>query len=192
MKILMLTSSLDSGGAETHIIELARTLAARGHEVSVASSGGELADALPKSKITHIKLPLDSKKPFRVFLCAARLKRIILGGGFDVIHLHSRTAAFIFRLAFLGEDLPLAVSTVHAHFKTGFLLRRLSFWGRAAIAVSDDLKYYLAEKYSFPQENVTVIQNAIDTDVFSPTENKRESCAPRIIFVSSIFVRGLP
>ena len=184
MKILMLTSSLDSGGAETHIIELARTLAARGNSVSVASSGGDLADTLQKSNVTHIKLPLDSKKPFRVFLCAARLKRIILGGGFDVIHLHSRTAAFIFRLAFLGEDLPLAVSTVHAHFKTGFLLRRLSFWGSAAIAVSDDLKHYLCEKYRFSAQSISVIENAIDTDAFSPTP--KTTSAPKIIFVSRL------
>lgn len=186
MKILMLTSSLASGGAETHIIELARTLASRGHSVYVASSGGEMADALPKSNVTHIKLPLDSKKPFRVFLCAAKLKRIILGGSFDVIHLHSRTAAFIFRLAFLGESSPLAISTVHAHFKTGFLLRRLSFWGSAAIAVSDDLKYYLCEKYRFPAPNVTVIENAIDTDVFSPRKKVKAASAPKIIFVSRL------
>lgn len=186
MKILMLTSSLRSGGAETHICELARTLAARGHSVFVASSGGEMADALQNRRVAHIRLPLDSKSPFRMLLSAARLKGIIKKERFDVVHLHSRTAAFVFRLSMLGESAPPAVSTVHAHFRTGFLLKRLSFWGSAAIAVSDDLKYYLTEKYSFPQENVTVIQNAIDTDVFAPTENKRKSCAPRIIFVSRL------
>ena len=186
MKILMLTSSLRSGGAETHICELARTLAARGHSVFVASSGGEMANALPRHKVTHIKLPLGSKSPFRMLLSAARLKGIIKKERFDVVHLHSRTAAFVFRLALLGESAPPAVSTVHARFRTGFLLKRLSFWGSAAIAVSDDLRYYLAEKYSFPQENVTVIQNAIDTDVFAPAEKKRGRASPKIIFVSRL------
>ena len=186
MKILMLTSSLRSGGAETHICELARTLAARGHSVFVASSGGEMANALPRHKVTHIKLPLGSKNPFRILLSAARLKGIIKKERFDVVHLHSRTAAFVFRLAFLGESTPPAVSTVHALFRTGFFLKRLSFWGSAAIAVSDDLKYYLAEKYSFPQENVTVIQNAIDTDAFAPAEKKRGRSSPKIIFVSRL------
>lgn len=187
MKILMLTSSLRSGGAETHICELARTLAARGHVVCVASSGGDMVSELTKNRVTHIKLPLNSKRPFRVFLSAAKLKRIINKGNFDVVHLHSRTAAFVFRLAFLGESAPVAVSTVHAHFKTNFLLKRLSFWGSAAIAVSDDLKYYLSEKYKFPSHNVTVIPNAIDTELFSPAAKKSETPSPpKIIFVSRL------
>ena len=187
MKILMLTSSLCSGGAETHICELAKALAVRGHSVSVASSGGEMVSELEKNKVSHINLPLNSKRPFRVFLSAARLKRIISKNSFDVVHLHSRTAAFVFRLAFLGEIPPTAVSTVHAHFKTDFLLKKLSFWGSAAIAVSDDLKYYLSEKYGFPARSIKVIPNAIDTELFFPTEKMIDASAPpKIIFVSRL------
>ena len=147
MKILMLTSSLRSGGAETHICELARALAARGHEVLVASSGGDMVSELTRHRISHIRLPLNSKRPFGILISAVRLKKLVSTGGFDAVHLHSRTAAFIFRLSMLGEYAPPTVSTVHAHFKTDLILKRLSFWGNAAIAVSDDLKYYLSKEY---------------------------------------------
>ena len=36
MKIMMVTSSLDMGGAETHVVELARALFRMGHEVFVS------------------------------------------------------------------------------------------------------------------------------------------------------------
>ena len=37
MKILMATMGLDIGGAETHIVELAKELKAEGHDIVVAS-----------------------------------------------------------------------------------------------------------------------------------------------------------
>lgn len=40
MKIFMATMGLGIGGAETHIVELAKELKARGHEVVIASNGG--------------------------------------------------------------------------------------------------------------------------------------------------------
>ena len=39
MKILMATMGLDIGGAETHIVELAKELKAEGHDIVVACSG---------------------------------------------------------------------------------------------------------------------------------------------------------
>ena len=61
MKILMLTASLDKGGAETHIFELAQSLTRRSHEIFVASSGGRIARQLSGAGIPHLKIPLNSK-----------------------------------------------------------------------------------------------------------------------------------
>ncbi len=41
-KILMITMSLDIGGAETHIVELSKELKRRGYDIIVASNGGIL------------------------------------------------------------------------------------------------------------------------------------------------------
>ena len=40
MKILMATMGLDIGGAETHIVELAKELRSDGHDVAIVSNGG--------------------------------------------------------------------------------------------------------------------------------------------------------
>ena len=51
------------GGAETHILELAKELHKRGNTVYVMSAGGKFADVLTKYGITHIEAPLKDKKP---------------------------------------------------------------------------------------------------------------------------------
>ena len=40
MKILMATMGLDIGGAETHIVELAKELKSEGHDIAIVSNGG--------------------------------------------------------------------------------------------------------------------------------------------------------
>ena len=43
MKILMATMGLDIGGAETHIVELAKELKHQGHDVAIISNGGSMS-----------------------------------------------------------------------------------------------------------------------------------------------------
>ena len=50
-KILMTTMGLDIGGAETHIVELAKELTKRGYDVSVASNGGVYVEELEAAGI---------------------------------------------------------------------------------------------------------------------------------------------
>ena len=186
MKILMLTASLSSGGAETHIFELASALSERGHEIVVASSGGEIAKRLTDKKIRHVCLPLNSKRPIRLIYSLARLRRMIAEGDFDVIHVHSRIAALLCRLSLPKSDRPTVVSTVHAHFKVSPLLRRLSFWGQASVAVSEDLREYLCEEYLVPKDEVRVIPNAIDTERFSSCPERSSKKTPVILFASRL------
>ena len=40
MKILMATMGLGIGGAETHIVELAKELKHQGHDIAIVSNGG--------------------------------------------------------------------------------------------------------------------------------------------------------
>ena len=63
MKILMLTSSFDVGGAETHILELSKCLSKLDNEVAVASGGGEYVKELGKYGMKHYTIPINSKNP---------------------------------------------------------------------------------------------------------------------------------
>ena len=53
MKIFMATMGLGIGGAETHIVELAKELKARGHEVVIASNGGVYVAEVEAAGIRH-------------------------------------------------------------------------------------------------------------------------------------------
>ena len=58
MRILLVTMAMDIGGAETHILELAKELKRRGNEIFVASNGGKYVEELQKDGIEHIWAPL--------------------------------------------------------------------------------------------------------------------------------------
>ena len=185
MKILLLSSALSSGGAETHVTELALALSSLGHDVTVATAGGELVETLKKSSVYHEKLRLDTHSPTLLFCALTRLKRLLKRKSFDLIHTHSRIAALICRLAVGKRNIPI-VSTVHARFRTSPLLRRLSFWGAHSIAVSEDLAEYLTREYDVPKDKISIIENGIDTEKFSPPKARHESTALRILFASRL------
>ena len=56
-KILMATMGLDIGGAETHIVELAKELKKRGYDVIIASNGGVYVPEVEAAGIRHIVCP---------------------------------------------------------------------------------------------------------------------------------------
>lgn len=159
MKILLLSAAMDRGGAETHVFTLARQLQARGHQVTVASAGGALADALATVGIPHVSIPLHDHK--HLWRAARSLRRLLRQESFSLIHAHARIPALLADMLAKQAKIPLVV-TVHARFRVTPLLRRLSRWGEQSIAVSDDLCHYLRESYGVPPSQITVIPNGVD------------------------------
>ena len=58
MNILLCGASMGIGGAETHMLTLARGLHEKGHRVTVAAERGELCDELKRLGIRFIRLPV--------------------------------------------------------------------------------------------------------------------------------------
>lgn len=184
MNILMLTDSMDRGGAETHVLTLAQGLAARGHRLCVASGGGALAQKLISCGIDHVELPLGSRSPLDILRCRRELKKLFLKHRFDLVHSHSRLASVI--VSGLARRFGVSfVCTVHARFCVTPLRRYFSKWGQKTIAVSEDLKQYLIEEYGTSPENITVIANGVDENVFLP-EARDHDGKIRIAFLSRL------
>ena len=166
MKILMTLMGLEIGGAETHVVELSKELAARGHEIVVASSGGVYVSELERAGIRHVKLPLHSKKPSALIVSLRGLRRLILNERFDLVHAHARIPAFV--CGILARQMGFRfVTSTHGVYKVGPLLTRFTNWGEHAVAVSCDIKQYLIDNYKMPSDNITVTINGIDTARFS-------------------------
>ena len=116
-KILMLTSSLGCGGAETHLASLSRALAEKGHRLTVLSSGGATAADLRSAGIRHRTLPLDRKDPLSLLRCRLALASLLKKESFDLIHAHARLPAFLIAPLAKKRRIPF-LTTVHAEYAT--------------------------------------------------------------------------
>ena len=170
MKVLLLTDRMQRGGAETHIAALARGLRARGVAVEVASGGGEVADALAREGIPQHNLPGPGRAPWRLAACQRAVRRIAADGGYDILHAHARLTALTLRGCRRWPGAPAAVVTVHAAFRSLPALARICHWGERTIAVSEDLRADVCDRFGVPAEAVTVIPNGIDCARFAPPQ----------------------
>ena len=166
MKILLVTMGMDIGGAETHILELAKELKRRGNDVFVVSNGGKYVKELEDSKIEHIYAPLNNKKIKNVITSYKTLKKIIKEKDIDLVHSHTRISSFICGILKKKLKFPY-VTTAHWTFKVTPLLKVITDWGENVVAVSEDIKEYLIKNYGINPENIFVTVNGIDTEKFS-------------------------
>ncbi|TNC26449.1 glycosyltransferase family 4 protein [Amycolatopsis alkalitolerans] len=104
------------GGVQGHIVDLARALIERGHEVSVLAPADEDAD-LPE--FVHpagkaLGIPYNGSVARLQFgpVSYARVRRWLREGSFDVLHLHEPTAPSLSLLALKVADGPI-VATFH-------------------------------------------------------------------------------
>ena len=166
MKILMVTMGLDIGGAETHVIELSKGLAEKGHDITVASNGGVYTCEIEKAGIRHVKLPLNNKRVTSVARSYFGLKKLIKHGNFDIVHAHARIPAFICSLIEKNVSFRF-VTTAHLNFTLNPLWQKMSSWGEKTIAVSEDIKEYLIEGYGVCADNISLTVNGVNAETFS-------------------------
>ena len=162
LKILLLTDTMDVGGAQTHVLSLYHTLTEAGHAVTVISRGGELS-----KNINHKQINLASRSPFTLCSSFFLLLSFIKREKFDLLHAHARVPALFAHIISRLCSIPL-VCTAHARFKVDKIRKKLSFWGDKTIAVSEDLCLYLTKNYQISPQNIAVIENGLDTSRFSP------------------------
>jgi glycosyltransferase involved in cell wall biosynthesis len=111
VRVLAAIDSLEVGGAQQHLCSLALGLAARGYEVTVATSG----PIPPGSPFSRCNLPiislLDRAIAHQVSpTFTAGLERLITTGRFDLVHAHLHGAAVSSALASRRGALPLVIT----------------------------------------------------------------------------------
>ena len=167
MKILMATMQLDIGGAETHIVELAKQLKVMGHDIAIISNGGVYVKEIEEAGIRHYKAPLHRRSAVDMMKALPILRDVIRREAPDVVHAHARIPAFLCGLLHKTMKFPF-VTTAHWVFDSKGMLRHLTNWGQRTVAVSDDIKAYLIREYGLDADHISVTINGIDTEKFSP------------------------
>lgn len=191
MNILLVTMSMDIGGAETHILELAKELKRRNHVVYVMSNGGKYVEELENYGIEHIWAPLHNKKISNMKKSYKIIKQVIEDKKIDLVHSHTRISSFVCGILHKKIRFPF-VTSAHWTFKVNTILRQMTDWGEYVVAVSEDIKEYLIDNYDVDSSNIIVTVNGIDTEKFSKDidyadiskEFKLNDLANRIVYVS--------
>lgn len=173
MKILMAAMGLDIGGAETHIVELAKELRRRDHEVVIVSNGGVYVSEAEAAGIRHYAAPLHRRSAGAMNKARRVLRQVIAQERPDVVHAHARIPAFLCGL--LKRRMKFTfVTSCHGVYQMSGALKLLSNWGEHTLAVSEDIRDYLTRQYGIPASQITLTINGIDTDRFSPEVSGEE------------------
>lgn len=191
--ILLAAMALDLGGAETHVISLARELKRRGHKVMVASAGGRMVSMLSDVGIPHFEIPMDSRSPVVLFRAYRLLRRLMVEQQVGLVHAHARIPAWLSSLALSGRDVPF-LTTYHGVYNAGFPWKYLTTFGQRTIAVSDDVRRHLIGRLGAPGGQVRVIPNGFDTNLFRPgldiapllTEFGVQASGPHLVHASRL------
>jgi len=183
--LLLLPMSLGIGGAETHVVSLAKHLMRRGWEVHVASAGGKLVRELENAGIEHIHAPLDSRSPVNMLKAYRSIDRFAHSRRIGLIHAHARIPAWIAEKICDKLGIPMAM-TYHGTFASGAFWRAFTRPGDATIAISEDIRDYTAREFGFPTSSITVIPNGIDLDAFrEPSPMEKENARKALLLSGS-------
>lgn len=188
MKVIHLISGGDSGGAKTHVHSLLRNLCRTIDVTMVCFMEGPFTDEARELGIPTVVLPGQN-----IFRTYRALKKMILEGGYQIIHCHGARGNLMGALLRRSTGLPV-VSTVHSDYRLDYLgrpfsrltygsintlaLRRLDY----RIGVSDAMVDLLISR-GFDPDRLFAIYNGID---FSP----RTAAMGRTEYLASVGLRA--
>ena len=158
--ILHISRTMDIGGAERIVYQLATDLKDEFDQVHVASTGGLWEEKLAENGIQHQRiLDVDSKQPATVLKILASLSKIIKENEITLVHTHHRMAAFYVRLLQMRHPKLIHVYTAHNVFKDKLPLYKFALGKAHAIAVGEAVNENL--KADVGIKETTVIYNGV-------------------------------
>ncbi len=165
-RVLLVVDSLDGGGAERYVADLAVALAARGHGVTVAcATGGVLRAPLDAAGVPVVELVGRTVKRRVSTRFATALRRLVREHAPDVVHAHIYASAAAAALATWGTEVPLVVTEHTEAPWRGARARAMSRWlyARAdhVVAVSTAIRALLVDEFAVPAGRVSHVVNAI-------------------------------
>jgi glycosyltransferase involved in cell wall biosynthesis len=165
MHILQVLPRLEVGGVERGVLDLAKGLLARGHQVSVVSAGGPLIEPLTQLGAAHHQLPVDQKSLRSAWSCIPPITELIRSAKVDIVHARSRMPAWIAWVAARRAQRPF-VTTCHGFYRP-HPASRVMVQGRLVITPSAALARYLVERFHVPKERLRVIPRGVDLEEFT-------------------------
>ena len=153
--ILHISRTMDIGGAERIVYQLATDLKDEFDKVHVASTGGLWEDKLAENGIQHHRiLDVDSKQPATVLKILDSLSKIIKENEITLVHTHHRMAAFYIRLLQMRHPKLIHVYTAHNVFKDKLPLYGFALKNAKSVAVGEAVNKNLKEDVGITDSRV--------------------------------------
>lgn len=168
MHIVHLLASMQTGGSELVVLELAEVARREGHRVSVFSTAGDLCPRLHTSGAAHLHWPVG-KKSLQTLKLIRQLSAWLTENPADIVHAHSRLPAWIAWKAI--QSMPVAqrphfITTVHGHYSVS-RYSAIMTRGEKVIAVSNSIALYIQENYpGIVADKITIIPPGVDQQHF--------------------------
>ncbi len=167
MKILFLTTHFNTGGITSYILTLAEALVAGGHEVWVASSGGNDVPRLESIGAHHVLVNIRTKSELhpKLWMSVGPLKSLIQKEGIAVIHAQTRVTQVLGFFLSRSTGVKM-VTTCHGFFRPRWFRKAFSCWGEAVIAISKPVSLHLSRDFGVSPEKIYWIANGINLERF--------------------------
>ena len=173
--ILHISRTMDIGGAERIVYQLATDLKDEFDQVHVASTGGLWEEKLAENGIQHHRvLDVDSKQPATVLKILASLSKIIKENEITLVHTHHRMAAFYVRLLQMRHPNLIHVYTAHNIFKDKLPLYKFALGKARTVAVSQAVQENILNDVG--SKNSVVIYNGVKMQQSEHTVNEITKC----------------
>lgn len=155
MRIVHLANHVKNSGngIVNMMVDLACSQAKAGHDVAVATSGGDFESLLAAQGVRHFRLR-QSPRPWGIPAMLAGFRRLLNECRPDIVHAHMMTGALIGRVGALMPRYGL-VTTVHNEFQKSASVMRL---GDRVVCVSKEVARSM-EKRGVPASKIAVVRN---------------------------------
>jgi glycosyltransferase involved in cell wall biosynthesis len=183
MKVLFLARQLNIGGAERQLVTLANDLAARGHEIVIATyyPGGELSKKLDSRRVRLISL--EKRSRWDLLTLFVKTLQVVREEQPTVLHGWMYTQNVVATLAKLFNPKIKLIWCVRSSNLESVLdwPERLAVWLQAKLSRFADrvvvnslagLEQAVAD--GLPREKMLFIPNGIDTNIFYPNDDERK------------------
>jgi len=179
-RICQLITTLDVGGAEQCVFELASRLDRTRFDVHVVGlRGGALVRPLREAgvrvRVLNVRGAWSVANPLKL----RRLAAVLRAGRFDILHTHLFHAGLAGRLAAKRAGIRTVLNTLHvaeSRFRPWQFAFARRFRRRCdrIICVSNSVMQWHAERTKLSADRYQVIANGVDVAAFGPDEGRRE------------------
>lgn len=190
MKILHTEASQGYGGQEMRIVNEARGMLERGHDVRlVCPPGAQIVELAKRHGVPVDELDIASKRPAALLA----MRRYIAAFRPDVINTHSSTDSWLVALATrLMWNRPAIVRTRHISAPVNRGLASRWLYTRSCdhlVTTGENLRRTLIDYNGYPAGHITSVRTGIDLDRFKPGD--RSGAREALGLDPDIFIVGI-